>query len=121
MKISQICDYYYQGLSDFYRQWLLSNSLELLGPQNKTDKDINYLNENVVLHIKNKKLSHRQLNMLADALSESISEEVFEETVHLRGAYEDPENTSTLNLFTYLTQKPPVLTHFSCAAMTYDF
>ena len=46
-------------------------------------------------------------------LSESIRNKVFEETVHLRAVYEDKENTTTLNSFTYLKQKPPALTHFS--------
>ena len=67
--------------------------------------------KNVVSHIKNKKL--RDNLICQPMLSESISDKIFEETVHLRGVYEDKENTTTLNSFTYLKQKPPVLTHFS--------
>ena len=39
----------------------LSNSTELLGSPNKNDKDIDDLVKNVVLHIKNKKLSQGKL------------------------------------------------------------
>ena len=39
----------------------LSNSTELLGSPNKNDKDIDDLVKNVVLHIKNKKLSQGNL------------------------------------------------------------
>ena len=98
----------------------LSNSTELLGSPNKNDKDIDDLVKNVVLHIKNKKLSQGQLNILADALGESISDKIFEETVHLRGAYKDLEKTSKLNSYTYLKQKPPVLIRFLCTVTTFN-
>ena len=52
----------------------LSNSTELLGSQNKNDKGIDELVKNVVLYIKNKKLSQGELNILANTLGESISD-----------------------------------------------
>ena len=49
------------------------------------------------MHIKNRKLSQGQLNILANALGKSISDKVFEETLCFRGVYKDLEN-----MFIYL-------------------
>ena len=81
-------------------------------------KKIDDLVKNVASHYKNRKLSQGQLNILADALGESISDKIFEETVCLSSVYSDLENTSKLNSYAYLKQKPPILIRFLCDATT---